>query len=116
MDRHHNRNPAPSTRLELEIESPPLVFYGQPSVSTGALLSGQVKAKVDAEEGIEVEGFEMRFVLDYNCKKPFHAHCPECSKQTVVCTSWKFLQGPTKLAQGMFTLSLLGDGGLRAVC
>lgn len=91
-------------RLELEIESPPLVFYGQPSQSSGALLSGQLKVFVDAPaagEEMEVEGLEMRFVLDYNCKKPFHVHCPECAKQTVVCTSWKFVQGPTKLAKGM---------------
>lgn len=87
-------------RLELEIESPPLVFYGQPSQSSGALLSGQLKVVVEADE-MEAEGVEMRFVLDYNCKKPFHAHCPECAKQTVVCTSWKFVQGPTKLAKGM---------------
>ena len=103
MERHKTMQQR-EARLELEIESPPLVFYGQPSQSSGALLSGQLKVFVEAPaagEEMEVEGVEMRFVLDYNCKKPFHAHCPECAKQTVVCTSWKFVQGPTKLAKGM---------------
>lgn len=102
LDRRQGRD-GPHTQLKLDIESPPLVFYGQPSTSSGALLSGQLKLMI-VEDVYEIEALEMRFVLDYICKKPFHAHCPDCAKQTVTCTSWKLMQGPTSLRKGKFGL------------
>ena len=99
IERQHARNAVPPASLAVDIESPPLMFYGQPSTSSGALLSGQLKLNV-IEDNYEVESFDMKLVLDYNCKKPFHAACPECAVQTVQLTSWKFLQGRTLLNKG----------------
>lgn len=101
LDRHHERHaPAPApTALAVQIESPPLVFYGQPSTSTGALLSGQLKLSV-ADEDFDVESFKMRLVVDVKMKKPFHAHCADCANQSSELTTWRFLQGPTSFKKG----------------
>lgn len=104
LDRHHERHAHAATNLAVEIESPPLVFYGQPSTSTGALLSGQLKLNV-AEDDFDVESFTMRLVVDVKMKKPFHAHCPDCANQTSELTTWKFLQGPTSFKRGTIRAS-----------
>lgn len=115
IDRHHGRVAIPPATLGVDIESPPLVFYGQPSTSSGALLSGQLKLNI-VEDNYEIESFEMKLVLDYHCKKPYHSNCPECALQTVQCTSWKFLQGRTLLSKGEhnFPFSYLLPGHLPA--
>ncbi|KFZ13176.1 hypothetical protein V501_03839 [Pseudogymnoascus sp. VKM F-4519 (FW-2642)] len=52
----HSIDKSPSSSiLSIDIESPPLVFYGGASTSTGALLTGQLKVDVREEE-MEVEG------------------------------------------------------------
>lgn len=102
---HH----APIT-LGIEIESPPLVFYGTAAASTGALLSGQLKIQVS--EDVEIESLRMVMSLDVFRKKPFHAGCKECSNQSTQLTSWDFLAGPSSLRKGehTFPFSYLLDG------
>jgi arrestin-related trafficking adapter 1 len=94
-------NQHPPSHLGLEIESPPLVFYGTTAQSSGALLSGQLKLFI-TEEKLDIESFQGRLVLDVKMKKPFHPHCNECAQQTVELTTWKFLQAPGPLSQGTF--------------
>lgn len=89
-----------SSKLEFVIESPPLVFYGPASSSTGALLSGQLKLNVH-DEFMAIDSFTMRLALEVTRKKPFHAHCPECAHQSTDLTTWSFLQGPATLRKGM---------------
>jgi hypothetical protein len=87
------------TSVGVEIESPPLVFFGQPSSSTGALLSGLLKLTV-AEEGMAVESIKMKLVVDVKMKKPFHSHCPECATQETELTTWDFLKDPANFHPG----------------
>ena len=85
--------------LDCVIESPPLVFYGAASSSTGALLSGQIRLNIQ-DENMAIDAFKMRLALEVTRKKPFHSHCQECSHQSTDLTTWSFLQGPVTLAKG----------------
>ncbi|KFY27008.1 hypothetical protein V493_03742 [Pseudogymnoascus sp. VKM F-4281 (FW-2241)] len=101
VERHY----APITTLSINIESPPLVFYGGASTSTGALLSGQLKLDVGDDE-LEVQGFAMRLAVDVIMKKPFNATCPDCTTKTSDLTSWNFLPDTTTLGKGESSYSL----------
>jgi hypothetical protein len=91
-------------KLDIEIESPLLVYYGSPAHSSGALLSGQLKLNI-LDETVPIESLQMRLALDVKMKKPFHAHCAECTNQLTNLTSWKFLQAPRAMDQGLFLCS-----------
>ena len=88
--------------LEAVIESPPLVFYGPTTASTGALLSGQLTLHVH-DDTMAIDKFKMRLACEVTRKKPFHAHCQECSHQSTDLTTWTFLQGPASLSRGKST-------------
>lgn len=89
--------------LDCAIESPPLVLYGSTSASTGALLSGQLKLNIH-DEKFAIESFKMRLAVEVTQKKPYHAHCQECSHQSTDLTTWNFLHGPATLRNGMYWL------------
>lgn len=81
--------------LKVKIESPPLVFHGSATASTGALLSGQLTLHI--VEDMAIESFKMKLACEVTKKKPFHNHCPECSSQSTDLTQWNF---PTNLTKG----------------
>lgn len=87
--------------LGCAIESPPLLLYGSTSASTGALLSGQLKLNIH-DEKFAIESFKMRLAVEVTQKKPYHAHCQECSHQSTDLTTWNFLHGPATLRKGMY--------------
>jgi len=99
--------------LNLEIESPPMVFYGSTTASTGALFSGQLKIHVE-EENLAIETFKMRMVLEVARKKPFHSGCKECTNQSTDLNTWDFLAGPATFPHGehTFPFSFLLPGHL----
>ena len=78
--------------IDIELESPPLVFQGGPSSSSGALLSGQVELCI-AKAEIEVKLFEMNLVEKVTTKKPVVKNCPECQVAVTVLKCWHFLPG-----------------------
>jgi arrestin-related trafficking adapter 1 len=84
----------------MEMESPPVVLYGQTSTSSGALLSGVIHLTI-LDENMAIESFGMRLTVDVKMKKPFHAHCAECTTQSTDLTFWKFVPGPITLKKGM---------------
>ena len=85
--------------LDFVIESPPLVYYGVPASSTGALLSGQIRLVIN-DEHMTIDSFKMRLALEVTRKKPFHNHCPDCQHESTNLTTWNFLPGPATLAKG----------------
>lgn len=101
--------------LKFRIESPPILFIGTTTNSTGALLSGQLVLKVD-EEFMAIESFQMKLACEVTRKRPFHSHCPECSNESTVLQKWNFLQGPATLSKGehTFPFSFLFPGHLPA--
>jgi hypothetical protein len=86
-------------KLKFSIESPPLVFHGSITGSTGALLSGQLTLQVH-EDFLAIETFKMRLALEVTRKKPFHSHCQDCSNASTELTTWNFFQGPATIPRG----------------
>jgi len=101
--------------LKVNIESPPLVFHGNTTGSTGALLSGQLTLTV-GEEFLAIESFKMKLACEITRKKPFHSNCPDCSNDSTELTNWNFLHGPATLRKGehSFPFSFLFPGHLPA--
>lgn len=105
--------PWKAAKMDLVVESPPLVFYNGPQLSTGALFSGQLKVKV-AEPKVTFEKFEMLLLAKVTTKKPVSQHCPDCTTQTTEIYKWDFLKAPTSLKHGehSFPFSYLLPGHL----
>lgn len=119
--RHHSDKKSPKiepkrpAKMDMEVESPPLVFYNQPQSSTGALLSGQLKVQV-TDPTVTFEKFEMRLLATVTTKKPVSHNCPDCATQTTEIYKWEFLKAPTPLKHGdhSFPFSYLLPGHLPA--
>jgi hypothetical protein len=100
--RHHSDKKSPkiepqkSATLNMDIESPPIVFYNSPSASTGALLSGQLKINV-AEPHMALKTLEMHLLAVVTTKKPVAPHCPDCLTQTTELHKWEFIATPVTL-------------------
>jgi len=79
--------------IDLKIESPPLVLYGQPKESSGALLSGLIH--IDNEHGKEWESFTMTLLVETLTKRPVHGGCSDCATQVDVVNRWTFISPAT---------------------
>jgi hypothetical protein len=99
--------------LDWKLESPPIIFYGDAENSTGALVSGQVFLKIK-EEVLDVESFFATLNIHVRQKRPFTAHCHECTDQYTELQKWTFLQQPIALSKGehQFPFSILMPGHL----
>ncbi|KAK4119602.1 hypothetical protein N657DRAFT_684245 [Parathielavia appendiculata] len=108
----HSSSPA---TLDWELESPPLVMYGDPETSSGALLSGQLFLNIK-EEGLEIDSLYATLSIHVTQKKPFANHCAECTNQRTELKRWDLLQHPLAMAKGehSFPFSVLLDGHLPA--
>jgi len=106
---------AKPAKLDMVIESPPLVFYNNPAQSTGALLSGQLKLNV-IEPAVVIEVFTMQFIAKTTSRKPVSQHCEDCAKQDAELKKWQFVTEPLGLAHGehSFPFSYLIPGHLPA--
>jgi arrestin-related trafficking adapter 1 len=87
-------------KMEAVIESPPLVFYGNTTNSTGALLSGRIKLNVLDPE-VTLRRFEMSLQAVVTVKKPVEKNCPQCQTQRNDIKTWEFITEPVKLTQGL---------------
>lgn len=102
--------------LEWKLESPPIVFYGDTEHSSGALVSGQLFLNVTKEDGLDFESVNATLGIQVSQKKPFAAHCQDCSIQHTELNRWAFLERPLFLAKGQhaFPFSILLGGHLPA--
>ncbi|KAJ5101841.1 hypothetical protein NUU61_004063 [Penicillium alfredii] len=109
----------PSAKLDVLVESPPLVCYGPPASSTGALFSGRLRIAV-TEFGREItlNQFDVRLISKISTKKPVSSHCPNCATRTEELTRWDFLTEalPLKTGHHDFPFSYLFPGHLPASC
>lgn len=107
--------PQPAAKLNMVVESPPLVFYNSPQNSTGAIISGLLKIDVH-EPHVTVDKMQMRLLAIVTTKKPVHQHCPDCTTQTTEIHKWDFLTEPVSLLHGdhSFPFSHLMPGHLPA--
>ncbi|KAF2873475.1 hypothetical protein BDV95DRAFT_567097 [Massariosphaeria phaeospora] len=101
--------------LNMEVESPPVVFYNNPQTSTGALISGQLKLDV-RDSQLKLDKFEMQMLAVVVTKKPVAQHCADCSTKTSEIHKWEFLKAPLSLSHGMrsFPFSHILPGHLPA--
>ncbi|POR35606.1 Uncharacterized protein TPAR_04190 [Tolypocladium paradoxum] len=104
-----------TVRLDWRVESPPLVFYGTPEESTGALLSGQMFLDV-AGGAVDVDSFVATLTLRVTHKRPYQGHCADCQTQDTELRSWRLLAHPATLFAGRhpFPFSALLEGHLPA--
>lgn len=110
---------AAPARLDVIIESPPLVFYGTPANSSGALLSGRLRVAVAELPGtVTLHKFDMRLTLNVTTKKPVSRDCPNCATRTEELNYWDFITEPLHLRSGNhdFPFSYLFPGHLPASC
>ncbi|OJD20500.1 hypothetical protein ACJ73_08165 [Blastomyces percursus] len=110
-------NRLPAASLDITIESPPLVLYGSPSRSTGALMSGRLLLSVSDVPGeITLKALRMCLTRKVVTKKPVSRDCPACKSQTEELTSWEFLTEPAHLKGGIhdYPFSYLFAGNLQA--
>lgn len=98
--------------LHVKVESPPLIFYGKPHSSTGAILSGQLQLKVLAADAT-LESVEMVLLCMVTMKRPIRKTCEACKTRTTQIYKWTFLCEPSTYRSGTyefpFTYLLHGD-------
>lgn len=87
--------------LDWKLESPPLIMYGEPQTSSGALLSGQLFLSVK-EDAFEVESLVASLHVRVTQKRPFATHCGDCAVQRTELKRWELLQQPLVMVKGMF--------------
>ncbi|KAG9791507.1 hypothetical protein KCU88_g932, partial [Aureobasidium melanogenum] len=105
-------------RFQMVIESPPLVMYGNPSNSTGTLLSGRINFFVDDPTGqVRLDEFNMVLRSTVQTKKPVSKDCKDCIEKIETLKSWTFLSEPKtfyKDQDNQFPYSYLFPGNLPA--
>lgn len=115
----HQEAAATSAKLDVIVESPPLVCFGTPANSTGALFSGRLRINVPAKIGTTtLDKLDMRLVVKKTTKKPVSRDCPGCASKTEELSQWNFLTDAHPLTTGDhdFPFSYLFPGQLPASC
>ena len=85
----------PPAKFEIIIESPPLIFYGGPATSTGALLSGRLKLRVQDPSGkVKLARLTMKLRCAITTKKPLQKDCEGCKERYDDIKEWCFLSEP----------------------
>jgi arrestin-related trafficking adapter 1 len=105
-------------RFEMIIESPPLVLFGTPGTSSGALLSGRLKFLVNDPSGqVQMKNFHMELRAISISKKPVGKDCKDCTEKVEVLKTWEFLSEPKTFSaerDNQFPYSFLFPGNLPA--
>ena len=94
--------PAQPAKLAIDMESPPLVFYGSTSQSSGALMSGSLLLTVSDPE-MTLQTFEMHLLARVKFRKPVNKDCSACATKDTNLFTWKFLTEPTQFKHGIHT-------------
>ncbi len=99
--------------LHVTMESPPLVMYGPPEISSGALLSGRFKVHVPVRQ-TRIRSLVGRLVAHATTRRPVHTSCSQCATRTTELTSWSLLTEETEFYHGdtEYPFSFLFPGNL----
>jgi hypothetical protein len=84
------KSPEDLSSLSIKIESPPLVFYGHPKDSTGALLSGLITLYTPADLDTTWQTLTVVLRAETQIKRPVHVGCPNCAKTIDIIHTWTF--------------------------
>jgi hypothetical protein len=108
--------PPQAGHLKIQIESPPLMLYGNPSESTGALMSGQLQLHITSSDPIGANVLQMRLIAQSDFTKPVSHHCADCSVIKKDLKTWDFIEDVIELKPGVhvYPFSHLLTGSLPA--
>ncbi|EMG49671.1 LDB19 Protein LDB19 [Candida maltosa Xu316] len=91
--------------LTIKIESPPIVLYGNPSESTGSIVSGILK--LSNSQSIDLENVKLSLIQTMKYTKPFIlpnsntvASCKDCTKKTIELARWDILTATATFPPG----------------
>ncbi|KAL8686973.1 MAG: hypothetical protein Q9218_006730 [Villophora microphyllina] len=90
--------PAQPAKIEIQMESPPCVFYGGTN-SSGALFSGQLKLIVTDPE-VRLTSIQMDLKGHTLTKKSVVKDCPDCIDKITTLKTWNFITEPTTYPHG----------------
>ncbi|KAI5817449.1 hypothetical protein BZA77DRAFT_309597 [Pyronema omphalodes] len=76
--------------LSIKIESPPLVFYGHPKDSTGALLSGLITLYTPSDVDSTWQTLTIVLRAETQIKRPVCIGCSDCAKIIDIIHTWTF--------------------------
>lgn len=101
--------------LELKIESPPIILYGNHNESTGAILSGFFNLVVKATGEYPLESVHIAVCQVLSSKRPT---CVSCQKHVTELARWDVLPHAAHLPNGShgYPFSHLLPGSLPASC
>ena len=80
-------------KMTMFMESPPILFMGPPTSSTGALISGRLQVTPNVPEVI-LETISMYLEASTTTKRPVQDRCRECMNIVNDLFEWKFLTKP----------------------
>ncbi|KAF8425091.1 hypothetical protein EV426DRAFT_532229 [Tirmania nivea] len=105
-------NPA---TVSMTLESPPLVCYGHPKDSTGALMNGLLHLGIHSQS-LRVGSFKMALQAEVLTRRPVATHCSNCTARTEDIHTWTIISEPVILAHGIhsYPFSYLVPGSLPA--
>jgi arrestin-related trafficking adapter 1 len=82
-------------RFETTIESAPLVMYGSPSQSSGALLSTQIKLVVQDPSGqVTLTKWKRTLRAIETSKRPVHRDCKACTERVEILSEAEIISKP----------------------
>ena len=105
-------NPA---TVSMTLESPPLVCYGHPKDSTGALITGLLHLDIHPQS-LRVESFKLALQAEVLTRRPIAAHCQNCAARTEDINTWTVISEPVTLVHGInsYPFSYIIPGNLPA--
>lgn len=108
------RQAAKNIKLDMVVESPPVLFLDSPQHSSGSLFSGRMQIIVSGPTTTAIKSFTLAFRATTTTKVPVEARCKDCASKSTDLKEWKFLGDNTELHNGShdFPFSYLIPGHL----
>lgn len=97
--------------LQFQIESPPLVCFGSPEDSEGALLAGMLWLCV-GHNSIDIDSLSLSIQCITGTRKPVTPGCPDCLVQRTTLAIFKLIHGAqvSRSGEHNYPFSYLFDG------
>ncbi|KAH0279162.1 hypothetical protein KCU71_g17322, partial [Aureobasidium melanogenum] len=108
------RQATKNIKLDMVVESPPVLFLDSPQHSSGSLFSGRMQLIVNGTSPAAIKSFTLAFRATTTTKRPVVDHCKDCSSKSQDIKEWNFLGDNAELSHGShdFPFSYLIPGHL----
>ncbi|ODV77466.1 uncharacterized protein CANTADRAFT_36022 [Suhomyces tanzawaensis NRRL Y-17324] len=109
----HSVTPATTYSLSINLESPPIILYGQPHESTGSIISGILTLDINTEYGssrleLNMEAITLSLVQTIRYSKTFAipsssvTGCKDCNTKATTLARWDVLASPKLFSSGSY--------------